>query len=237
MIEPYIIPLLKELNGTHIIQKFINDFPQYSSLINNIVIENCISLATHRHGCCVLQKYLDNINEDFKKKLVKILIDNTLVLVIDQFGNYVIQSMLLLCDAKASEKLVDKLIGNITYYSKHKYSSNVVEKCFDYSDAPARKKLIDALNYKEIISDLIVDEHGNYVVQKVLANADSKTQNDVLNIIIENIPKIKEVSFGEKIINRLLMTYPQMVNMMNLKGNTNYNIKNNGKQNQKNYYK
>ena len=136
--------------------------------------------------------------------------------------------MLLLCDAKASEKLVDKLIGNITYYSKHKYSSNVVEKCFDYSDAPARKKLIDALNHKDIICDLIVDEHGNYVIQKVLANANSKTQNDVLNIIIESIPKIKEVSFGEKIINRLLMTYPQMVNMMNLKGNTNYNIKNNG---------
>ena len=72
-------------------------------------------------------------------------------------------------DIEASEKLVDKLLGNITYYSKHKYSSNVVEKCFDYSDAPARKKLIDALNSKEIISDLIIDEHGNYFIQKVLA--------------------------------------------------------------------
>ena len=228
IIRPSVVPLLKELNGTHIIQKLINDFPSYSPKIHKIIIDNCASLATHRHGCCVLQKYLDGNDKELQKKLIDGLIENSLVLIIDQFGNYVIQSMLLLCDAKASEKLVDKLIGNITYYSKHKYSSNVVEKCFDYSDAPARKKLIDALNHKDIICDLIVDEHGNYVIQKVLANANSKTQNDVLNIIIESIPKIKEVSFGEKIINRLLMTYPQMVNMMNLKGNTNYNIKNNG---------
>ena len=147
--------------------------------------------------------------------------------------------MLLLCDAEASEKLVDKLLGNITYYSKHKYSSNVVEKCFDYSDAPARKKLIDALNSKEIISDLIIDEHGNYVIQKVLANADSKTQNEVLNIIIENIPNIQEVPFGERIINRLFMTYPQMANMINLIGENNYNIKivnNNRKGNNKGKY-
>ena len=70
MIEPYIIPLLKELNGSHIIQKFINDFSQYSSLINNIVIDNCInciSLTTYRDGYCILQKYLDYINEDFKR--------------------------------------------------------------------------------------------------------------------------------------------------------------------------
>ena len=239
IIRPSVVSLLKELNGTHIIQKLINDFPSYAPKIHKIIIDNCASLATHRHGCCVLQKYLDGSDKDLQKKLIDGLVENSLVLVIDQFGNYVIQSMLLLCDAEASEKLVDKLLGNITYYSKHKYSSNVVEKCFDYSDAPARKKLIDALNSKEIISDLIIDEHGNYVIQKVLANADSKTQNEVLNIIIENIPNIQEVPFGERIINRLFMTYPQMANMINLIGENNYNIKivnNNRKGNNKGKY-
>ena len=60
IIQPYVIPLLKELNGTHIIQKFNTDYPKYSNIINKIVIDNCESLATHRHGCCVLQKYFDS---------------------------------------------------------------------------------------------------------------------------------------------------------------------------------
>ena len=100
--------------------------------------------------------------------LINKLIDNTLILIIDQFGNYVIQSILLIGNKIYGNKIANKIIENVCYYAKHKYSSNVVEKCFDYSDAPARKKLIDALNYKEIISDLIIDEHGNCFIQKVL---------------------------------------------------------------------
>ena len=229
MIEPYIIPLLKELNGTHIIQKYINDFPQYSPLINNIVIDNCISLATHRHGCCVLQKYLDNVNEDFKKRLVKILIDNTLVLVIDQFGNYVIQSIFQLKNVNDSNLIVEKLAENAPYYSKHKYSSNVVEKCFDACDENHRKIMVRELSGKEIMNDLILDEHGNYVIQKVISCAEKNIQNKMIDNLIEIIPKLKNVSFGERILNRLSMIYPKLNNALNNNGNNNVNSNNNKK--------
>ena len=229
MIEPYIIPLLKELNGTHIIQKYINDFPQYSSLINNIVIDNCISLATHRHGCCVLQKYLDNISEDFKKKLVKILIDNTLILVVDQFGNYVIQSIFQLKNINNCNLIVEKLAENAPYYSKHKYSSNVVEKCFDVCDENHRKIMVKELSGKEIMNDLILDEHGNYVIQKVISCAEKNIQNKMIDNLIEIIPKLKNVSFGERILNRLSMIYPKLNNALNNNGNNNVNSNNNKK--------
>ncbi len=235
MIEPYIIPLLKELNGTHIIQKFINDFPQYSSLINNIVIDNCISLATHRHGCCVLQKYLDNVNKDFKKRLVKILIDNTLVLIIDQFGNYVIQSIFQLKNVNDSNLIVEKLAENAPYYSKHKYSSNVVEKCFDACDENHRKIMIKELSDKDIMNDLILDEHGNYVIQKVISCAEKSIQSKMIDNLIEIIPKLKNVSFGERILNRLSLIYPKLSNVLNNNNGNNNNKKGKGRYNKRKY--
>ena len=233
IIQPYVIPLLKELNGTHIIQKFNTDYPKYSNIINKIVIDNCESLATHRHGCCVLQKYLDSPDEEMKRNLINSLIDKCLVLIIDHFGNYVMQSVLLLNDVEASNAIASKLVENAAYYSKHKYSSNVVEKCFDYCDDNARKKLINVLSKAEVMNDLIVDEHGNYVIQKVLACADLKTQNEMLQNIAPMINKLKTLNFGERIISRLLVSYPQMNGMISGKKYTKgrYNKKkNNNKQ-------
>ena len=233
IIQPHVIPLLKELNGTHIIQKFNTDYPKYSNIINKIVIDNCESLATHRHGCCVLQKYLDSPDEEMKRNLINSLIDKCLVLIIDQFGNYVMQSVLLLNDVEASNAIASKLVENAAYYSKHKYSSNVVEKCFDYCDDNARKKLINVLSKAEVMNDLIVDEHGNYVIQKVLACADLKTQNEMLQNIAPMINKLKTLNFGERIISRLLVSYPQMNGMISGKKYTKgrYNKKkNNNKQ-------
>ena len=59
-IRPYVIPLLKELNGTHIINKFVQDHKECADEINRIIIENSSLLATHRHGCCNLEKMLES---------------------------------------------------------------------------------------------------------------------------------------------------------------------------------
>ena len=57
IIKPDVILLLKELNGTHIINKFVNEHPECSNEINQIIIENCSTLVSQRRGCCILQKY------------------------------------------------------------------------------------------------------------------------------------------------------------------------------------
>ena len=209
-IKPYIIPLLKELNGTHIINKFMNEHPEYADEINKIIVDNCSLLATHRHGCCILQKLLEGPNRKLKNNLIKSLIENCFVLIIDQFGNYVIQSILLLNDIKASSAIAMKICDNVPYYSKHRYSSNVIEKCFYFCGKRERKKLIEKITPPDVISELILDEHGNYVVQKALYYAEYKEKEIILNNIKPLIPKIRNTSFGEKLLYRLYSFYPQL---------------------------
>ena len=208
ILKPHVIPLLKELNGTHIINKFITEHPECAEEINKIIIENSSSLATHRHGCCILQRLLDGPDKKLKNNLIDNLVENCFVLIIDQFGNYVIQSILLLNNTKASGAIALKISDNIQYYSKHRYSSNVIEKCFDFCGKKERKILVQKVCSPEVIADLILDEHGNYVVQKALYYADQKEKEFILNNIIMLIPKIRCVSFGEKLLNRLVLTYP-----------------------------
>ena len=62
--EPNVINLMKDVNGNHIIIKYVfaltsplNDF------IFNELSENIVEICTHKHGCCVLQKCIEGANE------------------------------------------------------------------------------------------------------------------------------------------------------------------------------
>ena len=164
---------------------------------------------------------MDGPNKKLKDELIESLVENCFVLIIDQFGNYVIQSILLLNESKASAAIAMKICDNIQYYSKHRYSSNVIEKCFDFCGKKERKKLIEKICSPDIIADLILDEHGNYVVQKALFFAEPEKKESILNNIITLIPKIKAVPFGEKLLNRLFATYPQLSSNIYKSGNIN----------------
>ena len=197
--------------------------------INKIIVDNCSSLATHRHGCCVLQKFLDGPYKKLKNDLIQSLVTNCLVLITDQFGNYVIQTVLLLNNKKTSSEIALKIASNVPYYSKHRYSSNVVEKCFDYCGEEEKRMFVNNLSSPEIFEELILDDHGNYVIQKALHYSEGKIKENMLKNIIPLIPKIKELSFGERLLSKLFATYPQLnVNSMyNFKNPNSYNNKDN----------
>ena len=216
LLKPLITPLLKQLNGTFVVQKFaeVNN-KEYSKEINEIIVENSPVLSTHRHGCCVIQKYLELKDPTMTPNLLDKLIDNCLLLIIDQFGNYVIQTILLMGDKKYGNRLAEKIAENVVYYAKHKYSSNVVEKCFDYCDGIYLQNLMNNVQKKDNLTELILDEHGNYVVQKVLSLSNPKVQKSMLRIIVPLFEKLKNFSYGERVINRLLVSYP-IINDNNL---------------------
>ena len=68
-----VVPLLKDINGTYIVQKFATqNLNDYGAKINKIIIENSSDLCTHRHGCCVIQKYLETRDQS----MLPALIDN-----------------------------------------------------------------------------------------------------------------------------------------------------------------
>ena len=180
----------------------------YGVILNSIIIENSSELCTHRHGCCVIQNYLETKDPAMLPNLVDKLIEDCSLLIIDQFGNYVIQTILLMGERIYGNKIAEKITPNIVFYSKHKYSTNVVEKCFDFCNGIYFKNLLSSIQKKENLVKLILDEHGNYIVQKVLSLSTLKKQTAMLSIIKTLFDRLKTMPFGERVINRIINTYP-----------------------------
>ena len=227
IIKPHIISLLKEIHGMHIFNKLLSLYPEIENDIGKIIVDNCPLLAMHKHGCFFLQKILEGPDRPLKSELIKNLLDICLGLIIDQFGNYVIQSILKLNINKYSSIIALLISDNAPYYSKHRYSCNVIEKCFDFCAEKERNILIKKLCTPEVIPDLILDEHGNYVIQKALYYADDNKREEIFKIVKPLIPEIKKKAFGEKILSKLYFIYPKHFNMNNNKQNFRNKYKNN----------
>ena len=78
-----VVELIQDLNGNHVIQRCLNRLTPkgiylHSYYSNNISSDNqfiydavtsgnnCVQVATHRHGCCVLQRCIDHGSEKQK---------------------------------------------------------------------------------------------------------------------------------------------------------------------------
>lgn len=86
----HVVVLIKDLNGNHVIQKCLNKLtPDDNQFIYNAVAANCVEVATHRHGCCVLQRCIDHASDHQRIQLVNEITFNALTLVQDPYGNYV----------------------------------------------------------------------------------------------------------------------------------------------------
>lgn len=66
------------------------------------------------------------------------------------------------------------------------------------------------VNNPELIGELLLDINGNYVVQKALAVAKGKYYNEILEKIAENLDHLQMVSYGSKLISKLIGIYPEL---------------------------
>lgn len=128
-LNPSVITLIKDLNGNNVIQKCLNRFAsEDNQFIYNAISAHCVEVATHRHGCCVLQRCVDHASVSQKIQLVREITYNALTLVQDPYGNYVVQYVLDLADSHFTDDLIRRFIGNVCALSVKKVSSNVMEK-------------------------------------------------------------------------------------------------------------
>lgn len=206
IIQPNFISLIYDVNGIHVIYKFINEFPEFINQLNSIIFNNCLTLATHKRGCSFLQNYLimlNNIKSEYRQNIINNLLNNCLILITDKIGNYLVQYLLSLNDDKIISKISNKIVNNISFYSKHKYSNYAVEKIFIFANPNDRNKIIAKIATPEIMSDLIFDQQGNYIIIKALLVADDEKRNIMLNIINNLEPKIKKLPYGNNFLNKV----------------------------------
>ncbi|XWS14766.1 hypothetical protein CRYUN_Cryun35bG0036400 [Craigia yunnanensis] len=168
-LSPGAVALTKDMNGHRVIQYCLKNFSdEDTKYLLNEVADNCYQIATDKSGCCALQQCVDHSKGEARAHLVGEIISNALHLAEDQYGNYVVQHILGLKEPQITETLLRQLEGNYASLSCNRYGSNVVEKCLVESGEQQSTRIIMELLTSPIVSRLLVDPFGNYVIQSAL---------------------------------------------------------------------
>ncbi|OWB73593.1 RNA binding protein [[Candida] boidinii] len=223
-LSPYIVNLIQDLNGNHVIQKCIQKF-QNSDLqfIIDSICGNMVQVSTHKHGCCVLQKCLTKSNHAQINQLGQEIIRNAIILTQDPFGNYVVQYLITLEIMELNKDLVTLMGPFIGELSVQKFSSNVVEKCLRIqfnvgNDTSYVNPLYDSLLLPNVLQTLIKDQFGNYVIQTALDCAPVQNKIRLSLACRPLLYLVQSTSFGKRIqhkINNILIQFDNTNNNNN----------------------
>ena len=93
IIHPIVMKLLNESHGNHIIQKYLEYVknPEYKSFLNKIIKQNFKKIATHKFGCCTIQKFLAESGPNEKRTNFDLIKKNIVNIITNQYGSYVFQ--------------------------------------------------------------------------------------------------------------------------------------------------
>ncbi|KAL0387145.1 UNVERIFIED_CONTAM: putative pumilio7, chloroplastic [Sesamum radiatum] len=217
-LEPGFLCPHQDLNGNHVIQRCLQCFTsEDSKVISKSLLsirvhfvaaaKYCVDIATHQHGCCVLQRCISRSTGEHRENLVAEISANGLLLAQDAFGNYVVQFVLGLKIPCAMSKLTSQFEGNYVHLSTQKFSSHVVEKCLVVCNEEARSKIIHELLSATYFDRLLQDPHANYVVQTALRVSEGRLHNSLVaaiesyKAISRNSPYSKRI-FSHKLLKR-----------------------------------
>lgn len=166
-------------------------------LLNGIA-DNCLKIATNKHGCCVLQACVDHSQGEYRESLVAEIIAHAIHLAEDPYGfvstnhshyllhmflkinivifvhvlicsNYVVQHLLGLKIWEVTENLVKQFEGSFVSLSCNKYASNVMEKCLTEAGEEVSSQILMEFLRSPDVSMLLIDPFGNFVIQSALS--------------------------------------------------------------------
>ena len=126
-------------------------------------------------------------------------------------------------------------MNNLLFLCKEKYASNVLEKFIYYNSPESIIFLNEIINDDNIIYNLITNQYGNYIIQRIISCIDVEKRIQIFKNILSWLEDIKNLPFGLKLISKLYEKYKEF----NLMVNNIYGkifSKNNNKNNNYNFY-
>ncbi|KAJ0077769.1 hypothetical protein Patl1_37015 [Pistacia atlantica] len=165
----------------------------------------CVEIATHQHGCCVLQRCISHSSGEYRDNLIAEISVNGLRLAEDAFGNYVVQFILELKIPYAIRSLISEFEGNYVHLSIQKFSSHVVEKCLHVFDDESRSRIIHELLSASPFEQLLQDPHANYVIQTALRVSEGSLHNSLVEAIESHKAISRNSPYSKRIFSQKLL--------------------------------
>jgi mRNA-binding protein PUF3 len=169
-----VIKCLECQHGNHVIQKAIEVIPlPHVRFIYDALLGHVGRFAEHTYGCRVVQRMLEQPDEDVRKKVLIELHSCGAKLIPDTFGNYVAQHVICHGGIDSRNWMIGLVINDMDTFGRHKFASNVVEKCIEHGSDEQRRQIMHKVIQVKPDSDTensgllgyLKDQYGNYVIR------------------------------------------------------------------------
>ncbi|CAD8059289.1 unnamed protein product [Paramecium primaurelia] len=160
-----------------------------------------ISKCKDQNGARSIQKQFQEGPVAIKDLIFSRLEKGFVSLSKDVFGNYVIQNLLENGTPLQQQKMLVILQPHTQQLAFHQYGCRVLQKLLQNAyKTPEFQVLFDSIKGK--VKELVIDQHGNHVVQKLIQLMESDVSLWVLDGIEGQISKLVTNSFGCRIIQK-----------------------------------
>ncbi|KAM3342552.1 putative pumilio 8, chloroplastic [Capsicum galapagoense] len=204
-LQPGNLNLMMDVNGNHVIQRCLHCLSKdHNKLIFDVATKHTVDIATHRYGCCVLNKCISYSTGKQREKLLVEICSNGLKLAQDPFGNYVVQFIIELKIPSVAAMLCSQFERHYVYLSRQKFSSHVIEKllkCFEES----RSRIINELVSEPHFDQLLQDPFANYVIQSALGVTKGSVRALLLHAVRPHTLLLRTSPYCKKIFSRRLL--------------------------------
>lgn len=197
-------------NGNHIIQRFIEILPEKLEEMVNMIKPYVVRMVIDNCGCRVIQKLFDTYPLEKLRKLVNEILLKANDLATNQYGNYIVQYILESGTDVDFATLLNEYKGSFYRFSIHKFASNVIEKCIRRANTEQRNNIFNEIICignkfnDERISQLVGDQFGNYVIQRIIEFGSKEQQNAIYNVVYNNYDILSKISYAKHVIIRLI---------------------------------
>ena len=212
LISKHLFDLCQDKNGNHVYQKLIKVFKGEKEEISNFLFDYladfALDIALLQQGATIFSTAINFGSYNQKEKLCVKIFQNLEILINNKYGNYSVQALInsLKDEKKLIEPIYSYISKNIVNLSKQKYSSNVVDTFIMKNDTFSKMIINDIIKNNQI-KDMILDQFGNYVIQKAMSISDQEILNKIIEQIKPIVPELLLSNFGKKIINKLMHQY------------------------------
>lgn len=210
-LKGHVIKCIEDQHGNHVIQKCIERLPtDRIGFIVDSFAGQASRMAKHCYGCRVIQRLIEYCASAQISALLDEVLGCCMELATDQYGNYVVQHVMEHSSRPGDRQQVMNIVRkNILSLSCHKYASNVIEKALQCATPEERSHLVEAITGQQgdphpPLLVMMRDRFGNYIVQRVIALAQSPQRDLLFWKLREHMPVLKKSNtYGKHIISAL----------------------------------
>ncbi|OAQ35688.1 ARM repeat-containing protein, partial [Linnemannia elongata AG-77] len=210
-------PLMSNRFGNFLIQRcFEFGSPSQISLLAQAMRGNILTLACDPFGCHVVQKALDNVEEDCKARIVTEMFRRIRETIVHRYACHVWQKVFEIrwVDAPpavmtyVNSAVVGRWAGVAVDETGSLVVQNIFENCAEHDKRPVLNEILQS------VTTIAKGQWGNWVIQHILEHGSPADRATVTQKILEDAVNLSLDQYASKVVEKTLQVMGQYIHIV-----------------------